>query len=79
MCTWYFQHIHLNRSRKSIWQNRTTLQWTRLREEEKKERKIVNSNENHHICVGVRKNETQKQCRMVEKSIEVLWRRVRLT
>jgi hypothetical protein len=33
--------------------------WSRrLSEEEKKERKIMNNNEIHHICVGTRYNKT---------------------
>jgi hypothetical protein len=34
----------------------------RLREEEKKERKIVNNNEIYHICVGTRHKEDSENC-----------------
>jgi hypothetical protein len=33
----------------------------RTREEEKRERRIANNNEIHHICVGTRHKETQRK------------------
>jgi hypothetical protein len=49
-----------------------------IKEEGKKERKIVNNNERHHICLETRQKETVEQYMIVEKIKEIHWRGVRL-
>jgi hypothetical protein len=51
--------------------------WSRRWREEKKDRKLLNDNEIHHICVGTRHKETLKMLNNTwegQKGEEVQWR-----